>query len=434
MLVEFSVSNFMSFQQENTLSMLATSDGSLADGWVAKSAGKTLLRGAMIFGANASGKSNLLKAVQFSQQMVLNSAQGSQSGEALDFKPFRLERRNLDKPSHFQYIFVMEETVYRYGFEINRDAVVTEWLYASFSSRESMLFEREGSEIHVGSRFSGGRAAVPHTRVNALFLSVAAMLNHETAKRILGWFRRLNVINGLQSNLPHVLASALLDVNVSDKVKRLAFQLIKNADVGIDGVHVRQTSIMDSMIRQFARARMPMPDNFDQEVPEEIKTQMVNELEIIHRTTLDGQPDGETVSFDLNDESDGTQKLVSMVGPLMDTLLHDKILLVDEFSASLHDMLCISLVVLFRDLGGSRNRRSQLVLTTHNTRLLTQELIRRDQIWLIEKQKSGASSLYALSDFKNIRKDTSLEKNYLAGIFGAVPKLAYDDLAEVIHE
>lgn len=396
MLVEFSVGNYRSFKDTVTLSMVAANISSKPKALDEQNiftigSDVKLLTSAAVYGANASGKSNLIAALRFMRQLVLGSSRDTQN-----------------------------------GFEVNTHQVVAEGLYRLGSSRESVLFRRDAQTINVNTRnFREGKGLEARTRPNALFLSVVAQFNGAIATKILTWFRLLGINTGV--NDPGELFLAYHGFENSSHRQAIE-QLIKRLDVGIES---------------FAMERVPasLPEDLPTEVAQlfEALTSSETPLETIEVKTAHRRYDAkgraeDTVVFDLQEhESTGTQRLFALAHPLIHALREGRVLVIDELDARIHPNLVIELVRLFNS-SETNPRHAQLIFTTHNTNLLSARLFRRDQIWFVEKSRQGASELYSLVEYridrKVVRNDASFEKDYIAGRYGAIPFIG--DLSEFL--
>ena len=424
MLVEFTVGNYRSFRTPQTLSMVAASlksrDPLLDENTVIQIANNPdLLTSAALYGANASGKSNLVQALAFMQRFVLNSPKETKPTGGIRVEPFRLHTATISQPSHFEIVFIVDGKRYRYGFEATQERVLSEWLYFVPSTREARLFDRQGDDITVGSYFKEGRDLEQHTRANALFLSVVAQFNGPQAQKLVTWFRRLGIISGVEDMgmMPFTLTQ-LVDGEHSQAIR----QLIGELDLGIGDLHVEK-----------AKGRSGKP-NLPDEMPDDLRQAFLTiinaaETEGFIVRTLHAQydDDGNHVGqqfFELDDqESEGTRKLFAMSGPLLDTLERGKVLVVDELDARLHPLIARAIISLFNHKA-TNPHGAQLIFNTHDTNLLDNALFRRDQIWFVEKDPQGASHLYSLAEFK-VRNDKDYERGYIQGRYGAVPYLSH---------
>jgi len=417
MFIEFSVGNFRSFKEPVKLSMvsakLSSRDPQLDQNNTFKVDDQlTLLTSAGIYGANASGKSNLVKALSFMRWFVLNSSKESQAEEAIDVIPFRLDAKSEQEPSFFEIIFLLEGIPYRYGFEVTTEKVETEWLFYTPRGKEAKLFVREGSEINISRNFKGGQSSKSLTRPNALFLSVSAQFNSEISTKVLGWFKSLEVISGLDDRMYSGYTVRMFTENSVYRTNIL--DLIQNSDVGINNVTVENVDIND-------------PETWPKDMPQELKDSLTKQMKgqeriVSFKTYHDKHcenSDVVEVPFDLEDESEGTQKLFYLSGPVIDTLMKGSVLVIDEIEARMHTMLTRKLIGLFNS-EKTNPRHAQLIFATHDTNLLSNKFFRRDQIWFVEKDEFGASYLYSLAELK-VRNDRNYEDDYLQGRYGGIP-------------
>lgn len=416
MLIEFSVTNYRSIREKQTLSMAASKYyGELKDKNCFNSGIPglpQLVRSAVIYGPNASGKSNLLVALSLMQDLVQSSAKEIQAGEKLDIHPFQLDRASKDKESEFEVLFIEGGVRYQYGFAVNKTRVMREWLIAYPGRRPQRWFDREYNrkkkmdEYEFGPRFLGGRIRQDWksaTRGNALFLSVAVQFNSEQLMPVFNWFqKRLRVLSPNFTLNPGNTANAC----ETEKGKNKVIKFLSAADLSIADIRIVK--------RKFTSDELPkdMPAELREHFRKELEGQEVGEVKFMHKNT----ETGELVSFDPRDESDGTRNLFAFAGPWLDVIGHDKVLFVDEIDSSLHPLIVHELVRLMHQSGG----KAQLVFTTHDTTILSQNIMRRDQVWFIEKDEAQASRLYPLSDFK-AREKEALERGYLRGRYGAIP-------------
>ncbi len=378
-----------------------------------------LVKSAAIYGANASGKSNLIAAVRFMESFVLRSAKNYGPGDPIPVRPFLLDD-SAKKPTEFEVDFVLHGVRYQYGFQIDRRRVIEEWLLAFPKGSQQRWFERKVGEgpddedlWRFGSHLKGEKNKLKKlTRPNALFLSVAASLNHQQLTTVYSWFAQYLQFIGPSSSakgLPGRLLGAYTAHRSHEEpaFKARVLVLLQDADTGIDGFRTELHPFEEKEFLAFLPEKMRQ-DLEDSEV-----------LEV--RTTHRNLSTGELVAFELEEESDGTQRFFSLGGPWLDTLDSGYTLFVDELDASLHPHLSRHLVELFHRSESNR-KGAQLVFSTHDTSLLDNDLLRRDQVWLTAKNGDGATSLYPLTDYRP-RKNEALRSGYLAGRYGAVPIL-----------
>jgi len=423
MLVEFTVANFRSFQDAMTLSMVAANlvakDKTVDTSNLIKTDSEiSLLKTAVIYGANASGKSNLLKALLFMKSFMVNSSKESQSTDKIGVEPFKLGLYGETSPSHFELVFIMDGIRYRYGFEADRNRVSAEWLYYVPSSRETSVFSRKDNVIAVSKKFDA-EGIDKRTRNNALYLSVCAQFNVPLAEKILAWVSdKLNVLSGLHDHHYRNYTAGSCD---TDANRLRISSLIKALDTGISGITVERNTLgIDSL-----------PSAMPEELKKLITRGSDSFTQVSVKTTHkkygnDGSFVGKE-EFDMDEnESDGTQKLFALAGPLLNALNEGEVLLIDELDSRLHPLVTLAIIRLFSEVE-SNSKNAQLIFVTHDTNLLDKSLFRRDQIWFTEKNRYGATSLYSLAEFK-IRNDASFGSDYIKGKYGAIPFIGSLDI------
>ena len=423
MLIEFSVGNYRSFKERVTFSMVAANlvsqDKNLdINNVFAVDEELSLVKSAAIYGANASGKSNLAKALQFMQWFMVNSSKETQSTEAIGVEKFKLSTETDNQPSFFEIVFLLDGQQHRYGFTANREKVVSEWLFYVPKTRETQLFSRQDRNFDIAKVYKADGIAAK-TRTNALFLS--AQFNVEKSESILDWLTyQVNLISGLDDENLSTTVSCLIDKQHHSEI----IELIQKLDLGIAGIEVEQIHARDvlkdvSDPQQKRLLRMLSKNNI-----------ALNTISTTHRK-FDSQ--GQQISleeFDIDDEeSDGTKKIFALSSLLIETLKNAKILIIDEFDARLHPLMSRSIVELFNS-NDTNPHNAQLIFMTHDTNLLSNKIFRRDQIWFTEKDRYGATSLYSLAEYK-VRNDASFESDYIKGKYGAIP---YIQVAESFIE
>lgn len=415
MLVELSVGNYKSFKDTVTFSMVAANLRSKhksldIDNIFHYKKSIFLVKAAAIYGANASGKSNVIKAFIFMRNFIINSSKESQATEEISVENFKLSTTTDKQPSFFEIIFVVHDIRYRYGFEIDNERVHSEWLYRA-KERETNLFFRKNNKITTKGTFAEGKGLETKTRQNALFLSVCAQWNGNISTELLSWFRNCGVISGIDDIMYRPYTIKLLE---DDEMKDKILTFIREFDFGITELNVKHSKITADVIPK------QMPEAFRKLIVD----QELNKTTIFttHKKYNEEDKYIQDEIFDLEtNESDGTQKAFSFSGPLLDVLKNGKILLVDELDARFHPIITQAIVQMFHDKT-LNPKNAQLVFVTHDTNLLDNRFFRRDQIWFTEKNKQGATDLYSLADFK-VRNDASFEKDYIAGKYGGVPFL-----------
>lgn len=414
MLVEMNVANFRSLSGMQTFSLVKGKGDELAvsNSFKIGSANELdLLRSAAIYGPNASGKSNFLRALQTMKRIVLESAISQQRGDRLPVTPFRLSPDTRQAPCEFEVTFLVDGVRYQYGFSATTEQIHEEWLLAYPKGRAQRWFtrvwmaEQNRFEWELGNNLSGEKQLwQKSTRDNALFLSTAVQLNSEQLQPVFDWFKstlRMANVGGWGPSF-----SASLCEN--DK-KTKVMEFLHAADIHIDDILIETKS--------FESVDLPIdiPDALRDAIVGDMKDKQILEIKTVHKG-IDGKP----VTFDFKDESDGTQKLFSFAGPWIDALENGYVLFIDELHDNLHPRLVRFLVELFHN-PEINSKNAQLVFTTHETSILNQDVFRRDQVWFCEKDNSQATQLYPLTDFSPRKGRENLELAYLSGRYGALP-------------
>ncbi|HLF67561.1 MAG TPA: ATP-binding protein [Gammaproteobacteria bacterium] len=409
MLIEYKVTNYRSIKAPQILSLVATKDNSLKDTNCMASgipAIPQLLRSAVLYGPNASGKSNVISSLESMRTLIVSPIV---EGQALPIVPFRLDPETSAQPSEFEITFMDNNIRYQYGYSVDSQRILGEWLFVYIGRKAQCWFEREydkktqKDKWHLGTHLVGGmqrKLWAESTRTNALFLSTAVNLNSEQLRPIFNWFlNKLVIVGGNSQPLPFYTMECVKDKNKKPQI----IQFLQAADLGITDV--------------------------------EIKTQKGQQLQMrleSGKTTFNGQtvdiPMAELfhqgknnipIGFQLSDESSGARRIFAYAGPMLDVLKDGKVLVIDELDSGLHVKMVRFLINLIQNTDLNKNN-AQLIFTTHNTSILDIELLRRDQIWFIEKDTDQASNLYSLTNFSP-RKEEALEKGYLQGRYGALP-------------
>lgn len=414
MIIEFTVGNFLSFKDKKTLSLEATNITEYKESTIKRSNYK-LLKSVVLYGANSSGKSNLIKAMSVMRNIVLTSIEKTSISKNKVI-PFLLSSKTDTQPSFFEVVFLINDTRFRYGFELDATAVHGEWLFKLVNKKEIPLFIREDNGIGLSEYFEEGNGLEAKTRANALFLSVADQFNGKVSGEIIRWFNDWATISGLRHDNYRGITLSLLEKKKS-KEKLLSF--FKDLDLGFQELKLKK--------EKFQRSFLP------QDLPSEILDDIVSDLEgktIARISTSHNRFDekGNHIGirdFDLKDqESSGTNKVIDISGPIFDTLLNGGILVVDELDAKLHPLMTAAITNLFNSPEYNLHN-AQLIFATHDTNLLSYGKFRRDQIYFLEKDKFEATDLYSLIEYKEagtkIRKDRSFEKDYINGRYGAIP-------------
>lgn len=391
MILEFCTINYLSIKDELKLSFIATplkeSCSEANDLFPLADTGMSLVRSAVIYGANASGKSNVLKAFEFYKRFVTESFKNSQAGEVIDVENFRLNATTVKEPTTMEATFTDGEFVYRYGFELDSQSVHEEWLYKRACKKRAKdveLFHREGDNTSVHPKISLIQELVNKkmVRSNALLLSTAAQFNEPTSVSILKWLSDTMVVFCSEDEQLWNNAIRHLD---DESLRKRIIAFAKYADLGIENI-----------------------------------TKTDNRIVSDHKQYDDEGREVNNVSFAFNMyESEGTIKYFSLAYPIIDALDNGKRIVIDELDSKLHPLLVKRIVALFND-AQTNPKGAQLLFTAHDTFLLSAGLFRRDQVWFTQKNNFGATELFSLAEYK-VRSTSPFEKDYLLGKYGATP-------------
>jgi AAA15 family ATPase/GTPase len=426
MLLEFTIGNFLSFKDKKSLSLEATAIKEHIETNIVKLDKQQLLRGAVIYGANAGGKSNLIKAMSTMRRILMQSFEASSTDE-LGITPFLLSTETSDKPSFFEILFLIDNIRYRYGFEVDNVSIKSEWLFEARKKTEKPLFIRERDGIDVSSSFKEAKDLEEKTRDNALFLSVIDQFNGTTAKQIMKWFSNFITISGLSHERYKSVTFKMLE---DDKTKPKLLDFYKKLDLGFDEIDLEKKPFDTKDITKL----------FNEEIAKQFLSDIEGKSKIdiktIHKKYNSNNEVVSLEKFDMRrQESSGTNKVFNISGPVFDVLTDGGVLIIDELDASLHPLMTLMITKLFNSTEFNKTN-AQLIFATHDTNLFEYGHYRRDQIYFVEKDIYGASDLYSLVEYKEdggkkIRKDRSFEKDYIQGRYGAIPFIG--DLHKLIN-
>ncbi|MEZ4453177.1 MAG: ATP-binding protein [Nannocystaceae bacterium] len=423
MLIEVSVANYRSFRDRVTLSLeaeprLSERDKSVDERNIAQTPEGGVLRVAGLYGANASGKSNLVRALGAFRALVLDSAREGQAGDLLPADPFLLDEGSAREPSEFEVVYVEDGLQVRYGAAFSRERFSREWLFArpTGAEAEERWFERLGDVYETGEAWRRDPGIEEKTRPEALHLSAAAAWRHPQAEKVLAWFKALTVVDGLRDTGLLSRTIALLEEGGRGEAIRT---FVRRLDLGVDDLAVRRSEWEDAEPPRGGPVHARRVFGFGSGWFRQIKT--------VRRG----------VEFELANESAGTARAIALAGPIVEVLAGGGVMIVDEFDARLHTLLAKQIVELFQDPEVNRHD-AQLIFASHDTNLLTRALLRRDQLWFVEKShKTQSSDLYSLAelrfpDGKGVRNDARYEEDYLQGRYGAIP--FFGDLGAILGE
>lgn len=423
MLIEFTVGNYLSIKDRQTLRLDASSISEYKDQLI--NAGRyQLLRSAVIYGANASGKSNVLKAMATMGYIVITSAERSSTAE-IEVEPFLLNTETEKAPSYFEIVFVLNGNRYRYGFEADRKVIQAEWLYAAKKEQEKPLFLREKDGIEVFASFKEGKGLEEKTRNNALFLAVCDQFNGQIAEQIFEWFNKLLPVSGIGHDR---FRSALLRLIEAPPIQERLMNVVTQLNLGFSDVHLQKEKIDDA-------ALLAMPTETRRIYLDLLQGQRTVDIMTVHKKYDSNNRFVDNVIFDLQTrESSGTNKFFDLLAPIYLAILDRGILVIDELDAKLHPLMTQAIIRTFNDPELNPNN-AQLIFATHDTNLLTYGGFRRDQIYFTEKDQYGATCMYSLVEYQEengdkVRKDRSFEKDYIQGRYGAIPFIG--DLSKLV--
>jgi len=390
MLIDFKFSNFLSYKDEARLLMTPVkSFKELLDSHIIKTEkGFDLLKTAAIYGSNGGGKSNFISAMGYVKKIIHNSFAESLKKEEDRGRNdlfFKLNEETSNSPSKFEVSFIENNVIYRYGFEIRGFEIIKEWLYKK-SEVETQLFERNQNKFKINSSgFAEGNKYKNDVNQNVLFLSHLAQNNTKEATTVFNWFRKLNVVDALENRHYENATKQLL----IDEPKFRAWLSIAVKFLEISNISTSKDNDIITYHNKFDKNNVII----------------------------------DSVVFDFEkEESQGTKKLIYLLGAVYDTLMRGKVLFIDELDSKLHPNLTRKLLELFHRLN---SKGAQFVFTAHDATLLDKELFRRDQIWFVDRNKFGASEFYAMSEFdaKVVRNTSDYRKKYLDSVFGAAETL-----------
>jgi hypothetical protein len=380
----------------------------------------SLFTSAIIYGANASGKSNVLRAFDFMKSLVLNAPKILQSTDRIPYDPFKLSSETEGASSSFEVVFIHGEIKYRYGFEIDGTRVYAEWLFADEKGKEAKLFFRDSdkTELYVNTeRFKEGRGV--KVLPNSLFLWRCDQEGGAISRSVLSWFLNLNFLNGIQANA--YMGYTINQMRLPDFRSQI-LKLVHAADLGIYDISIDERDLTASELDA-----IPLPTEIREQLRNGESPLKRLGVQALHEKFDSGAQLIGFESFDFaKDESEGTKKYFCLSAPIIDTMKNGKILVIDELDASLHPMLTHALVGLFNN-PETNPRNAQLIFATHDTNLLDQKLFHKSQIWFTEKDKCGSTRLNSLVEYKNVRATDNIEKHYIQGKYGAIPFLGHFD-------
>lgn len=433
MLISFSIENWMSFRDKTTLSMIASSERQHGERIPKlKKYRARILPIAAIYGGNASGKTNLFKALEFAQTLVVD---GVRPEEPIPVKTFRLDPKAAKKPLRFSFEILLEGTIYDFSFALTRKTIVEERLTKITSASEKVLYDRHKSQLNFDESLADDsflQFAFQGTQDNQLFLTNSISQKVENFKPLYNWFRYQLVL--ISPDAHFELFNRFLDEE--DPLYASMNEALRRLDTGITRLGGEKISLKNAS----------WPEELKTTLEEKVKegtltrvtqgqsnsfvvTREDGELVAKKLVTFHSKPDGSEVRFDAIEESDGSQRIMDLLPAFLDlaSKKSERVYVIDEVDRSLHALLIRQLIEKYLSSCSSKTR-SQLLVTTHNTLLMDQRLLRRDETWITERDTFGVSKLLSFSEFKDVRYDKDVRKSYLQGRLGGVPRILLDGI------
>ena len=421
MLIQFSVKNFKSFKEKQVFSMEAGSgDENIENIINIKGTNENVLKSTALYGANASGKTNLISALSVAILMVRLSNNRQPGEKLMQIEPFAFDDRTVNEPSEFEFIFYTNNNKYIYGFKADKNRIHEEYLYQYFSAKPTRIFERNGENYEFLQADKSKLEAIKNQNLeNKLFLSTATTWNYDKTKEPYLWFAQK--IDSFQGGIELSVDSLeAYDNDKNEELKKFTLRLLEEADIVIKdyNVEIEEAEMDRNTLMHLQGLKLPVPGVLP-------KQKSLKSITMAHEVINDKN---EIKVYNLNyfNESSGTRILFSMAPILKSVFERGKIIIIDEIERSLHPSL-VEMIIKFFHNPEINKGNAQLIFNTHDTNLLSLDLFRRDQIWFAEKDpKKGATELYPLDDF-SVRKTENIQKGYLNGRYGAIPFVATGD-------
>lgn len=429
MIISFSIENWMSFRNKVTFQMTASKERQHSERVPKLAKYQTrVLPIAVLYGGNASGKTNFFNAINFAKVLVVK---GTRPGSLIPVEPFRLDSKSVELPSRFIFELLIDETIYEFSFAVTRKAILEEKLVKIAPSNEIILYDRKGEKIIFDKSFSKDQFlefAFKGTRENQLFLTNSVSQKVENFKPIYDWFK-----DTLELVAPDSRFEPFEQFLDEDHPRYITMnEMLHQLDTGI--AHLGGEPIPFENI--------PMPESLRTKIQEDIKdgitmrmmTEPINERVVVTRkegnlvakklVAFHSKADGSEAKFDIRQESDGSQRVIDLLPAFLELAAKNskKVYVIDELDRSLHTLLTHQLLDAYLS-NCSHESRTQLLLTTHDVLLMDQKLLRRDEMWIAERDSSGASKMMSFSEYKDVRYDKDIRKSYLQGRLGGIPRI-----------
>lgn len=431
MLIEFKFSNYRSFRDEAVLSMEATGLSTFKDSLLNYS-NTRILPGIAIYGKNGGGKSNVIRAFWLAVQFIRNAQRTQHEKAEIPVSPFLLNDYSKNDPTSFEFTYILDGIKYIYGFSATKEKIMHEYLYHTPKGQKAIVFERDCQSFKFTEQKAKRKLISEMVAENQLFFSVACTMNDMECTSAMRWFREYVLFSRDYSDIPRQLLDYSNDPNMLQAIKNYA----READLGIDDIRFDFDSKEVSDISK-------LPDD----LPIGIKAALSNFMQLLSETSNNSEVKlkmGEVTAtsyhkgkrqngtddyfpLELSDESDGTRKLMAIAPAIESALRNGGVLLVDEIERELHPMLVEYIIAKFQNKS-SNPLGAQIIFTTHNTELMNETLIRKDQIYFVDKSQSeGYSELYTISEFSTKTSD-NIRKGYLLGKYGAIPNIEIEEV------
>jgi AAA15 family ATPase/GTPase len=412
-LIRFGFSNALSVRDYQELSFVASS---IKDEGVdlisTKVLKERLLPSLLIYGSNASGKTNVISNIRFLRNAIVTSFKNENPSDRVPVKTFALDQKFAKKPSQFDCDFLLNDIRYHYGFIVNDGRYEKEWLYAFPKGNRQQWFTRDETQkkpYKFGKYLKGRNQFVAEiTRPNSLFLSAAAQSGHEQLLELQKFFE-------IKMGTPSSASYDLKGRGGWRELDRRTISFLQSADTGIETFKIEEITLEERSIEFAKKLKNLMSQEFPDANFENIDSENTRKQLSFGHQTSSGTP----IFLDLDDESKGTLQLLELLGPIFAAIDKGGLIIVDEIDTSLHTLLTDSVLKIFAQKKINA-KGAQLLATTHDTSLLRSRNVRRDQIWFSQKDASGATSIYPLTDIKT-RNTDNIERGYLEGRFGAIP-------------
>jgi len=429
MLLSFSLENWMSFKGKTSFSMVATKERQHGERIPKVDKYQTrILPVAAIYGGNASGKTNLFKALNFAKYLIVK---GTQPDSLIRVEPFRLDATGTELPTRLGFEILVDDTIFAYSFTFSRKTVLEEKLVLISSTSEKVLFDRRGDKPNFNKSLQDDRFlefAFRGTRDNQLFLTNSVSQKVENFRPVYNWFKESLELIGPDSRFEPF--EQFLDEG--NPLYSTMNDVLQKLDTGI--IHLGSEVVPLENVPLNSALKTRIQEEVKEGMTVRLMSEPMNERYIIRRTNgelvakklvaFHPKSDGTEVRFEIKDEADGSQRVIDLLPAFLDISITNakKVFVIDEVDRSLHTILTRQLLEIYL-ASCSPESRAQLLITTHDVLLMDQDLFRRDEMWVTERDSSGISTMVSFSEFKDVRYDKDIRKSYLQGRLGGIPRI-----------